>query len=262
MKKMSIEALLTWAFTQELPKLGAGGGGSFMAASNFSFISEVAVLGTIIDRSPNHFGVIPGYLYEGDPSSDALAVGNAVNELADRGGLEIDAGWYPFPEWADPQGLVRGEVDKIAAEQRQRNDRLTGRHVVNLVISSAMLGRGPIWTADEPETEFVRGANGRDVWFVTRWSRDRVGKRYSYEDNGYDAKRCKPKSGAYRKYRLAHSVRGATLSRLDWQLWQSALEALHESLRSRLSDHTLLEFHPDRHPWVRVRNHANKGSSI
>ena len=253
MKKTTIEALLTWAFTQELPKIGAGSAGSAVALSNWNIIADIASLGTMIDRNPNRYGAIPGYIDEGEPAHDALLVGDAVRALAAHGGFEIADGWNPFPEWSDPQGLVRTEVQRVVQEQRGRSDRLSGAHVVNLVISAAKLGRGPVWQADEPRTQIMRGSNGRDMWFVTRTARDRLGERYTFEDNGYDAKRCKPKKGAYRKYHLEHSVRGAILSRLDWQLWQSALEALHESLLNRLDAHALVVFQPDRHPWIRSK---------
>ncbi|WP_421581119.1 hypothetical protein [Shinella sp. M31] len=251
MKKTTIEALLAWAFTQELPKVGAGDGGSAVSASSWNVIADIAALGTIIDRNPNRYGAIPGYIYEGEPAHDAVIVGEAVRALATRGGYEIAEGWFPFPDWADPHGLVGLEVDKVIAEQRNRSDRLSGSHVVNLVMSAAKLGRGPCWQADEPRSQVMRSSNGKDIWFVMRTVRDRTGARYIVEDNGYDAKRHRPKKGAYRKYKLESPVRGAILSRLDWQLWQSALQILHESLQDRLTSHTLQEFHPDRHPWRR-----------
>lgn len=251
MKKVAIETLLAWAFTQELPKIGAGGGGSVISASNWNVIADIAALGTIIDRNPNHYGAIPGYVYEGEPAPDAVVVGDAVRQLAVRGGYEVADGWYPFPDWVDPQGLVRAEVERVVAEQRGRSDRLSGSHVVNLVISAAKLGRGPSWHASEPRSQVARSSNGKDLWFVKRIARDRTGARYTIEDNGYDPKRHRPKKGAYRKFKLESSVRGAILSRLDWQLWQSALEALHESLRDKLTAHALADFHPDRHPWNR-----------
>lgn len=253
MKKINIEALLTWAFTQELPKIGAGMGGTAVSFSNWNVIADIASLGTMIDRNPNCYGAIPSYVSEGEPAADAVLVGKAVHALAEHGGFEIAEGWNPFPEWTDPQGLVRKEVEQVVSEQRARSDRLSGKHIVNLVISAAKLGRGPVWLVDEPRTQIVRGSNGKDMWFITRTARNRMGERYTFEDNGYDAKCCKPKRGAYRKYRLEHTARGAIMSRLDWQLWQSALEALHESLRDRLFAHTLIDFHPDRHPWTRPK---------
>lgn len=253
MKKTTIEQLLTWAFVHELPKVGAGGGGSAVAGSSWNAIVEIAALGTMIDRSPNAYGAIPGYIYEGEPADDAVLVGDAVRALASREGFEIAPGWNPFPEWQDPHGLIRAEVERIAEEQRGRSDRLNGRHVVNLVISAAMLGRGPSWEAKEPAARPIIDVNGRAMWFIDRKAKDRLGRVYTYTDNGFDQRRHRPVKGAYRKWKLDRSLRGDILSRLDWQLWQSALEALHESLRDRLQSHELFDFVPDRHPWMRAK---------
>ncbi|NVP54474.1 hypothetical protein [Mycoplana rhizolycopersici] len=250
MKKITIEKLLTWAFVHELPKIGAGGGGSVVAGSSWNAIVEIAALGTMIDRSPNAYGTIPSYIYEGEPASDAVLVGDAVRALASREGFEIAHGWNPFPEWQDPYGLIRAEVDRIAEEQRSRSDRLNGRHVVNLVISAAMLGRGPSWDASEPVARPMLDVNGRAMWFIDRKAKDRLGRVYTYTDNGFDQRRHRPVKGAYRKWKLDRSLRGDILSRLDWQLWQDALVALHMELKNNLESHSLSTFFPARRPWI------------
>jgi len=248
MKKITIEALLTWAFTRELCKVG----GPEIATTGYSFVSGIAeylVLGTLIDRSPNAFGVIPSFVHEGKPHLDAVAVGEMVRGLANEG-FEIASGWNPVPEWQDDHGLIAAAVEKLAAEQRDRSDRLSGRHIVSMVISSAVLGRGPSWQAEEPKTVVVTRM-GKPAWFVMRKAKDRTGQTYHYEDNGFDQRRQRPVKGAYRKWRLDRSIRSDVLSRLDWQLWQSALELLHLRLSAPkcLTSHDLLPFRPIRAPW-------------
>lgn len=249
MKKITIEALLTWAFTRELCKVG----GPDIATTGYSFawsnLVEFAALGTMVDRSLNLYGVIPGFINEGEPHLDAVVVGEAVRGLANEG-FEIADGWNPVPEWQDDHGLIAAAVEKLAAEQRDRSDRLSGRHIVSMVISSAVLGRGPSWEAEEPKTVMVTHM-GKPAWFVVRKTKDRTGKIYEYEDNGFDQRRQRPLKGAYRKWRLDRSIRSDVLSRLDWQLWQSALELLHRRLSApkRLSEHELLPFRPIRAPW-------------
>lgn len=261
MKKIEIEKLLTWAFVHELPKVGAGNGGTAVGYSSWNAIADIASLGTMIDRTPNPYGAIPGYIYEGEPAPDAVLVGDAVRALAGRDGFEIAAGWHPFPEWQDPHGLIRAEVERIADEQRDRSDRLNGRHVVNLVVSSAMLGRGPSWEAAAPTARPMLGPKGKPIWFVDRKAKDSLGRTYTYRDNGYDQKRHRPIKGAYRRWTLNRPLRGDILARLDWQLWQSALEVLHESLRERLAAHVLYDFVPDRHPWTRAKKAAENSLS-
>lgn len=249
MKKTGIEQFLTWAFTQELCKVGSGGAGlSSVGQSNWGITRDMAVLGTLIDKSPNAYGVIPGFIEDGAPHPDAVVAGDVVRALASRG-FDIPEGWHPFPEWHDEHGVIAAEVARVVAETRLKGDRLSGRHVVNLVTSAAILNRGPDWTADRPAIGMVMQA-GKPAWFVRRQATDAFGRIYEYEIDGRDKVKHRPKAGAYRKYELQDPIRGAILSRLDWQLWQDALALLAESLRGRLCSHELLPFYPFRQPWA------------
>lgn len=251
MKKVTtISALLRWAFVEELPKVESGRVGPSAAPSVWQMMFDVITLGTNIDKSPNGYGVVGNFVNVGDPHPDALLVGDAVRALADRNGFEIMSGWWPFPEWDDPHGIIRAEVDRIAQEQVfERGGRLNGRHVVTLVTSAAILGRGPDWTADMPKVVMLKNG-GKDAWFVKRYAKDAFGRNIEYEDNGFNVRRQRPLRGAYRKYRLAEPIRSAVIARLEWQLWQSALEVLHDSLSGGLSQHDLLPFVPNRQPWA------------
>lgn len=248
MKKVSIERLLTWAFAVELvgrppeetEKLGYG-------ASAWAVIERVGMLGTRIDGGSAPLGQAPD---RDEPHADAVAAADAVMALASRGGFEVSPEWRPFPEWPDDHRLVAAEVARVVEEQRLRGDLVNGDHVVTLVLSSAVLGHGPDWEAEEPFTQLV-SMNGKPRWFIKRKAKDAFGRVYEYEADGRDPARRRPMRGAYRKYELATSVRGAILARLDWQLWQDALGLLHESLAPRLANHVLLPFRPDRHPWLR-----------
>ncbi len=51
MIKMTIENLLTWAFTQELWKVGSAGPGPGMPGSAWDMVQSFAELGTLIDRA-------------------------------------------------------------------------------------------------------------------------------------------------------------------------------------------------------------------
>ncbi|MDK4713004.1 hypothetical protein [Rhizobium sp. CNPSo 4039] len=254
MKKMiGIEALLSWAFIEELPKVESGSVGPSAAPSVWQMMFDVITLGTNIDKSPNGYGVVGHFVNIGEPHPDAVIIGDAVRALADRNGFEIMTGWWPFPEWDDPHGIIRAEVDRIAAEQvYERGGRLNGRHIVTLVTSAAILKRGPDWAADEPKVVTIKLNGKDDAWFVKRTTKDAFGRPIEYEDSGFDYRKRRPKRGAYRKYRLAEPIRAAVISRLEWQLWQSALEALSESLTGRLSAYDVLPFTPDRQPWARV----------
>ncbi len=257
-KMMTIEALLSWAFIEELPKVESARVGPSAAPSVWQMMFDVITLGTNIDKSPNGYGVVGNFVSIGDPHPDALIVGDAVRALADRNGYEVMSGWKPFPEWDDPHGVIQAEVDRIAAEQvYERGGRTNGRHVVTLVTSAAILKRGPDWQADQPKVAPIRLNGKDDAWFVKRMTKDAFGRPLEYEDSGFDYRKRRPKKGAYRKYRLVEPIRAAVISRLEWQIWQSALEALHVSLSGALSSHDLLPFFPNRHPWAPSRKHGD-----
>lgn len=251
MKTVSIEDLLHWAFTFELPKAqsraedeGTGVRSAWQTLTNFG------ELGTLIDRSPNQYGLIPGYVFEGDPHPDAVAVGEAVRELADVR-FEISDGWNPLPEFDDPHGLIAAGVAAVVDELQHKPDFLAGRHMIALVTTAAVLKRGPDWYAETPEYRMVE-SRGKPRWFVTVMKRDRSGRQIEVEEDGMDRKSMRPKPGAYRRWELEYPLRGDILSRLDWQLWQDALGRLASALSSRLATHALRTFVADRAPWTRV----------
>lgn len=261
MRKIGIQELLAWAFTQELPKIGAAEAIGPGYSQAWSMMSEVATLGTLVDRSPNAFGVIPDFIYGGYPHPDAVMVGEAVHRLVDRGGYDIPDGWNPFPEWQDEHGLIAAEVRNVVEHIRARPEQVSGRHVAQLVTTAAVLGRGPDWEAAEPTVQMV-SVKGKPLWFVQSKARDSLGRVYSFETDGFDRKTHRPKPGAYRKYQLSSPLRGAILARLDWQLWQDALLSLQIELSDRVTVADLLAFQPVRRPWMRQANYSNSSQAF
>jgi hypothetical protein len=250
MKRIAIEDLLRWAFTVELPKKGAKRPAPMGFSHSMAVLDTVAELGTLVDGGLNSFGVVAGFVFEGEPHADAVAAYDAVMALDLHGGFEIGEGWNPFPEWQDPHGLIAAEVAMTVELELARGDRLNARHVVGLVKTAAILGRGPDWEADEPVAKPIK-ANGKDdSWFIMRERKNKLGRYEQYEDNGFDARNRRPLPNAYRKLRLTDPLRATICARQDWQIWQSALETLAATLPARLRDHQITPFAPNRQPWL------------
>jgi len=250
MKTISIEELLSWAFLFELPKAEVEKTGIGQVRSGWQSLSNFGELGTLIDRTPNLYGLIPDFI-EGDPHPDAIAVGDAVRDLVNVR-FEIPDGWNPLPDFDDPHGLIAAEVAAVVDELQQKPDVLAGRHMIALVTTSAVLKRGPDWYADKPEYRMVE-SRGKARWFVTVMKRDRLGREIEVEEDGMDRKSMRPKPGAYRKLELEYPLRSDILSRLDWQLWQDALDILARRLPKHLVSHELQPFVPVRAPWMMRR---------
>ncbi|MGV0817135.1 hypothetical protein [Martelella sp. AMO21009] len=251
MKKMTIQQLLTWAFTEELCKTEATGGRiSPRLSSANAGLNAAGELGTIIARTPNEWGVVPTWEDGVAPDPDALIVGDAVKALTGTG-FDIPEGWQPFPEWAnDEHGLIAGEVDRVLAEERQHGVRRTGSHAFSLLVTCAVLKRGPDWYAERPKVRMVE-RQGKPVWFITKRQKDSFGRWHEVETDGYDRKAKRPKRGAYRKYVLSHGLRGEIQSRIDWIVWQAALQMLERELAGRLGEKQITPMRFDMSPWMR-----------
>ncbi|TPW28599.1 hypothetical protein FJU08_17500 [Martelella alba] len=250
MKKVAINELLTWAFTEELCKEGAGPKASLgpaMIKSAWSAMSEVETLGTVVDRSPNGFGVIPAAIDLGEPHEDALKVAEAVRALT-KEGFDIPDSWQPFPEWDDERGLIAAEVARVMMHEKMRGQRRTGRHAYNLIVTCAVLKHGPDWHAERPAEQMIM-RQGKPAWFMMKRMKDSFGNWREYEVDGYDRKAQRPRKGAYRKYELAEPLRGAIIARIDWLVWRSALKLLERELAGQLTRSSLLSIAFDSQPW-------------
>ncbi|CUX63355.1 hypothetical protein [Agrobacterium genomosp. 13] len=257
--KIGIEKLLQWAFVQELCVRDISeAGGPSSSSSNFTMIMEMLELGAIIDRSRNVMAASSAITLE--PHLDALAVADAVRDLADHR-FVIGDDWAPFTDWADDYGLVAEAVRAEIEAFRLRGDRANGRRAANLVVCSAILGRGPDWFAEKPEERIVE-RRGQPAWFISKTAKDRFGRFYEFEADGYDRKRKRPMRGAYRKMELAEPIRSAIIGRMEWKLWQDALVCLGKSLANQLTFYDVEPFTPDHAPWMRVRKNTDKLVSV
>lgn len=251
--KIGIEKLLQWAFVQELcVRDAAEAGGPVSSTSNFTMIMEMLELGAIIDRSRNVMAASSAVTLE--PHLDALAVADAVRDLADHR-FYIGEDWAAFDDWDDEYALVSVAVQAEIEAFRLRGDQANGRRAANLVICSAILGRGPDWFAEKPEERVVE-RRGKPAWFIMKDAKDCLGRTYQFEADGYDRKRKRPMRGAYRKMEFAEPIRSAVIGRMEWKLWQDALVMLRKSLANHLSFYDVEPFIPDYAPWMRVRKKA------
>jgi len=249
MKTMTIHELLHWAYCQELGKVGgtmADTSGGYSAA--WERTQEMAALGTLIDRSPNVFGIVPTSVYEGEPHVDALTVGQFVRKIETVADLAPPSGWQPFPEFDDPHGVIAEEIGTVVSQWWLKGERANSAALQALIVRSAVIGRGPDWSAEAPRVVPLMKW-GNPMWFIEKKTKDALGRVYAYETDGFDKRKRRPRPGAYQKYRLVEPMRGAIMARLDWHLWQMALARLANGLANHLIDHRIAGFIPFRAPW-------------
>ena len=247
MKAVVIEELVRWAYGQELPKLdrATDGGWSLPSGSSgWDMVAEIAMLGTVVDRS----GAVPSAQFaepEG-PHPDALAVHHAVLGLAGST-LTMPEG---FDALRDCTGLT--EAERIDVHQRgfviasAKGDRLAA-----LLIRRGAIGDVPTWRdhgsiARRP----VLGANGRERWFrVVNASAGPGRPAQPQEVDGLDKRTQRPMRGAYRKTYLDPCPSLLVAERIEYQTWVLALDLLADALAGRMTAHRALPPSAPLWPW-------------
>jgi len=252
MKKVTIKALLEWAFNEELCKAQTEGGSGAYAGSGFW--SGFAELGTLVDAPVNGFGVVPDFSATGEPHPDAVAVAEAVKRLP--------AGWQ-MPERPDLADVWAARLTPESASPlwlpgreaaiREVVDALRERPVNQqaLVIRCAVRKRAPEWSAEPPQTR-ARQIAGRDAWWMREDVADGMGGVSVVWSDGWDAKAHKPKVGAVQRIEATPETRMEMAERLDWLVWVAGLGHVHSLLTcsQALNDHVLEPFRmPSRMPW-------------
>ncbi|MBX3543593.1 hypothetical protein [Chelatococcus sp.] len=245
-RTMDIEAVLRWAYRDELPKAVLGDDRQVPdgVRSGWAGISSYAQLLTLIDY--NAYGVLPDLAAVGEPHPDALRVADAVEALASCS-VAIPDGWSPLADMGD-LGAEGARVVEIAALWAQARASASA-----LVVTRAILGGEPCWQGDVPERKVRCGVTGRPQWFrktLVQISEGdaRLGIQPEYVEaivDGYDHKRKGPHPDAFREFFLDPDPQPLAISRAEYEIWHAALRLLFDSLVGTLGS---IEVTPSRRP--------------
>jgi hypothetical protein len=251
MKRIGIEALLAWAYRQELPKAGSGTvrgfAGPGAGIGGWDMVSEFGELHALIDMS-NQWGCVPDFGVEDYPHEDAVTVGSTVAALA-------DASFEPGADYDVLADLVLEDGSRLTDEERADCHarglaiaRINEGRMPATVVRMAMLGAAPGWAIWPVGRQRVAGPNGRDVWVrrVTRPGPDGAAD-VTVELDGYDRQRQRPHPGAMVKTRLTPDPVQLVTERVEYQAWVLALAALAADLHGKLTAHVVDG--PDRALW-------------
>jgi len=231
-KRVEIEALLRWAYRDELPKdrRRADCGANFV--SGWSAVSDFGQYLALIDAPVNEWGVLPACGVEAEPHPDAQILARAVCEL-DEFSLSLPEGWSPFGDFGDLGVLGDAAISKTV-------DRLTyvapGLRMLRtppsfLLRKFAILGGCPVWQAEKPEVKFICGANGKPRWFVRRMvTCDASDEPFEIEADGWSNSQRRPVHGAYRKEFLDPDPVDVGVARGEYEIWRASLDILVEGL--------------------------------
>lgn len=252
MKTKTVEELLQWAFVHELPKGGgvdgldnANSAWRMLQASSWGKITAFAELMAMVDvdRGGGNF-----LIEQGEPHPDALAIGQAVSDLAFCD-VVIPQGWNALADWPDDDGLVMPAVQRAVERYELRPVMRRRAGIVSLVVGTAILGREPMWQAEPSKVRIVQ-RGGRPAWFVIRPMKDEFGRAYEMEVDGFNARSQRPARGAYRKYEFSDDPTGDILSRLDWQIWVAALDLVGRAIAGKMVAHRIAPSDRSMTPWL------------
>ncbi|MCB8835952.1 hypothetical protein [Aurantimonas sp. VKM B-3413] len=267
MKRIGIEALLSWAYRQELPKAGSGGEAGQALGGGWDAISDFGEIWTLIDSS-NAWGCVPDYSAEAEPHPDAVIVGRTVKALGDA--------WFEMPEAADGFDML-ADVRLSGGERLTDGERadchargfalarvgMAGR-VPGLIIRHAMLQTRPGWSAaGTVERRAVLNPQGGPAWFRTVMRSAGAGRPdLPVELDGFNRASRRPHPGAYQKTRLVPDPAGLVAERLDYQAWALGLATLAGDLAGRLAGHAVDGPYVRLWPWEGEGAHAAAVVSI
>lgn len=256
MKTVTIEELLVWAFVHELPKGGGTDGLDSihsawrqLEASSWGKVLGYAELMTLVDRDRAGPGT---WIEQGAPHEDALEVGRAVAQLAKYDVL-FPEGWNPVMDWAEQGGLTRDAVARAVERFSLRPANKRGTAIMNLVISTAILGREPDFFAPEPEQVMIE-RYGKPAWFMRRDAKDAFGREYSLEVDGYNHRAKRPHRDAYVKHTFQPEPLSDILGRVDYQIWVAALGVLESALANSLTGYRLVYSTLSATPWLEEKD--------
>lgn len=257
MKTIGIEAFLTWAYRDELPKAEAGGSGDWHvpSAGGWDAVSRQGELmaDMVSDGRVNSYGVVPlGAVYGGPPHPDALTLHAGISEIA-AWELEVPDGWAPLAglglsadEAAD---AVRRAMPRVSVVGKDGRVRLRQKPA-ELLRRHAILGGAPDWEFDRPKSRFVL-TQGRPAWFRMVPQEGAFGQLHMVEVDGYNKRAGRPYAGAYRKMILVPDPADAVPMRAEYEVWHSALCHLVDVLNASgtLFDHVLEHTPRPARPW-------------
>lgn len=213
MKKLDVEALLRWAYRDELPRRIGWSGGGGAVAPGFQF----ADLGCRVDDWSHEPGFPVAMM--GEPHRDAVAVEAAVNALCTFG-IE----WPMARDWLAPdcgRFLADDEIMLAAMSFDLRT----------LVACRARIGERPDWRADPWRARRTIGPRNKPVVLgITRQGRYEVGA-------------CCPLI-------IEPDPREVVADRAVYSAWYEALVMLASDLANHLDAHIVTPPAAPARPWV------------
>lgn len=257
-----VEAVVAWAWREELPKVPKRQAGPLPMAGGWDKTGRFAEMLSLVDQfGVNQYGAVPDFSADSWPCADAQAIGNAVMALDDCT-LDLPDDWRPAPELDRFGGLGAKAVSE--AWRRMTYADGQGRVMLRLkpselVIRRAVLGYDvEAMRLDGVTEEIERHGNGKPRYYVEAIQDQLTGRQIdgvdetvarAIEVNGMD-KRGDPLPGAYTKPYLDPDPVNAIIARAEHEIWLSALAVVFDMVAHELEDVRMLPCAVPAMPWL------------
>lgn len=262
MKRIDIEAILAWAYVEELPKARRDPPLIDRAPRALSAGEWIGEMGVPVDADRvNQFGVTPCLSqYGGDePHPDAVTLAGLVDGL-DQFEIDVPDGWNPFADliagagaalWPEIEAAAATALDRVAAPG-QGGVRRFRIGLAQLVRKHAILGGCPDWEAETPALRYVCHDNGKPRWFRLRQVTEEGAFGpivHEHEADGFDRVAQRPFPDAYRKTRLEPDPLEAGIGRAEYEVWHAALGLLVAQCEGLMLAHAVTGPRRTLRPW-------------
>ena len=236
--RISVEALLEWAYLRELPKVPRAPEAPMGFKGAWDKVSEWAEELSLAGLADNRFGVVSDFLAQDLPHNDALIVHEAVCALDV---LEVE-GLGDFSPFAPVEGVEQPLLDACARRMRDRvmtvcdDGRARLRNPLrNLVFHGAIMRRAPEWRIDDFSQDVERWENGAVKYFKKggHWEKSAFGVDIwvEYETAvSADPRSKRLEEGVEPRPVLSPDPTDDAVSRVNYELWRLALDVLAAEL--------------------------------
>jgi hypothetical protein len=258
-----VEDLLAWAYREELPKMAADPSAPLAFADVGNPWDAVErFMDDLGNVRENAYGVAPDYQAFAEPHPDAVRVHEAVCRLDDLE-LGIPDDWSPLGDFGDLAGHAAGlpaqAIDRLMTRDRDGRARLR-RTPRRLVQKHAILGGCPDFEIERPAIRTVT-EHGKVKWFVrhTVMVEGAFGPvAQEVEIDGYDARRKRPRHGAYNKTFLDPDPLPGVIARAEYEVWRAALDVIAAELDGTLEEFACIVSDRPARPWEQAYAPASR----
>lgn len=258
-KRVAIDALVAWAYREELPKAAGAAVGPSGYPQGWGKVSEWVEELSLAGLDENRYGVVPAGC-DDSPHDDAIAVHEAMLRLdAEFAEVELPEGWFPLADLDLPEGLAARAIAcglDLATRLLPDGRRVMRRSPRQLLFRAAILAP-PDWGIVQPIVRLEAHDNGQPKWFLRETLRlcapgldgSEVCETVEREVDGFDRKLRAPRVGAYTKSYLDPDPAEGVAARAEWEIWVAALEAMHGLLADGLVAHEAEACDSPARPW-------------